>query len=90
MGDLKGVAGALGGLGTIARLRGDLDTARSRHQDALEAWRRAGDAAGAAGALLDLGLTRQLEGDYAGAEPELLEGLPSFGKRVISPARRTR
>ena len=61
LGDLKGVAGALGGLGTIARLRGDLDTARSRHQDALETWRRAGDAAGAAGAL-DLGLTRQVGG----------------------------
>ena len=32
----------------------------------------------AAGALLDLGLTCQLEGDYAGAEPELLEGLALF------------
>jgi tetratricopeptide (TPR) repeat protein len=44
----------------------------------LEAWRHAGDAVGAAGALLDLGLIRQLEGDYAGAEPELLEGLDLF------------
>ncbi|MCC2629788.1 MAG: putative ATPase, partial [Thermomicrobiales bacterium] len=76
--DLKGIAGALGGLGTIARLRGDLNAARSHHQNALAAWREAGDAAGAAGALIDLGFIREVEGDYAGAEPELLEGLNLF------------
>ena len=66
----------------IARQRGDLDTARSRHQEALDAWRRIGDAAGTAGALLDLGLTRQLEGDYAGAEPELLKESLVLFRRV--------
>jgi tetratricopeptide (TPR) repeat protein len=55
-----------------------LKTARSRHQEALDAWRRAGDAAGTAGALLDLGLIRQLEGDYAGAEPAFKESLGLF------------
>ena len=43
-GDMAGVADALTGLGVIARQRGDLKTARSRHQEALDAWRRAGDA----------------------------------------------
>jgi tetratricopeptide (TPR) repeat protein len=75
---MAGVADSLTGLGVIARQRGDLKTARSRHQEALDAWRRASDAAGTAGALLDLGLIRQLEGDYVGAESEFKEGLGLF------------
>ena len=90
VGDTGGLRLTLGGLGEIARQRGDLASGPPRHGKHWMRGVRIGDAPGAAGALLDLGLIRQLEGDYAGARTESRRAWRFSARLAIGPEKRLR
>ena len=73
--DRRGRADALGSLGTIRRLTGDVPGASQSLTEALGLFRELGDERGQADTLTDLGETRYTTSDYAGAASLYTEAL---------------
>lgn len=77
-GHKRGTAGALVGLGTIARGRGDLGAARQMHEEALVLFRELDDAYGTAETLASLAAILRSSGDREGASTLMRDALPLY------------
>ncbi|HEU5317587.1 MAG TPA: tetratricopeptide repeat protein [Chloroflexota bacterium] len=75
LGNLRGAAGALLGLGNVALEQRNLEAASSRFHDGLDAARSAGDLRNVAAFLERLGSTARYQGDRAAARRLLQESL---------------
>ncbi|MDQ3700595.1 MAG: tetratricopeptide repeat protein [Chloroflexota bacterium] len=75
LGDRRGIAVCLSGLGNTARTQGDYAAARPLLEESLAIWREIGDREGAAVALGQLGAGAYLQGDYASARALCEESL---------------
>jgi DNA-binding CsgD family transcriptional regulator/tetratricopeptide (TPR) repeat protein/transcriptional regulator with XRE-family HTH domain len=75
LGDRRGEASALTGLGMMWRVTGDYPGAAEALQEALSLSRGLGDRRGQVSALLNLGAVRWQTGDYPGADRVLQEAL---------------
>lgn len=81
LGMLRAQADALAALGQTALLRGALDEARARYEDALGRYRQAGDARGEAGALTELAHVLGIRGGQLElASPYLEQALARYAR----------
>lgn len=80
VGDPWGRLNALGRLGRIARVRGDLTHARELYSECLTISERLGDLWGVAAALVNLGMAARGQGDYNRAQEQLERSLELFRK----------
>jgi tetratricopeptide (TPR) repeat protein len=78
LGDVRGIASALNGLGEVAMAEGDYAGARRHYQESLAQFRQIDDRWEIAGALRDLGHLSRKEGDYASACAAYREALAMF------------
>lgn len=69
---------ALGGLGVVARMRGNIDAAYEYHEKSLDFKRQVGDDHGEAVSLKNLGVVVRMRGDLDAAKEYLEKSLPIF------------
>ncbi len=74
----KARAATLNSVAVLARMQGDLASARAYHEECLTIWRALGDRWGLAGPLGNLGNVARMQGDYASARAYHEESLVIF------------
>lgn len=78
LGDKRGIAGSLHGLGNVTSNQGDYTSARNHYEESLTLKRELGDRSGIGAALHNLGNVAKNQGDYASARAYYEESLGLF------------